>query len=140
MTKKILVLLVPVLAVACAPIERTGGGGGGVGPECKTHVCRVAVTVADGCKIQVVPENLPIGAENKNVVIQWDVSGADFAQDGIVLKKGDPHGDFVKWTHGGPRTITVVDRHTTTNVIYPYDVRVVQNGTACPGIDPTIMN
>jgi hypothetical protein len=136
MAKKMLILLVPLLA-ACASLTGTGGE---VGPACKTHVCRVMVTVTGGCGIKVAPENLPIDPENKNVVIQWDVTGADFAKDGIVLKKGDPHGDFEKWAHGGPRTITVVDRHATLNVTYPYDVRVVQNGTACPGIDPTIMN
>ncbi|HSN20243.1 MAG TPA: hypothetical protein VLS49_06185 [Usitatibacter sp.] len=135
MTKNLLVLLAAsLLAAACAALQ----GGAGKGPPCTTHVCQVTVRVDAACRISVDPVDLPVDANNKNAVIQWDLTGGEFAQGGIAFKQavGD---EFHSWSHS-PKRITVVDRHTRTGVIYHYGVRVMQGARACPTLDPTIMN
>ena len=133
MTKKIVVLLAAAfVAGSCASMP----GPGGRGAPCSSHICQVAVSVDDACHIKVDPVDLPIAAGNQPV-IQWDVSGAEFAANGIEFKQST--GRTFGVPKHGPRRITIKDNHDRVGVTYPYNVRVVQGDKTC-SIDPTIMN
>ena len=140
MTKKFLLLFLMSLVAGC---ETMGQMGGGAPPPCGTHVCSVQITVTGSCSFSANPYYLPIAAENKNMVIQWDLTGATFTseQDGIFIKDPYPKGEFHGFARaGGGNTFTIVNTHSVVGKPYRYGVRVIQNGTLCPAYDPTIMN
>ncbi len=135
MTKNLALLCaLALLAAGCAAMM----AGGGKAAPCNSHVCKVQVAVDGACRITVDPEDLPVAADNKNAVIQWDIRGGRFVANGIAFKQ-DTGNEFHSPSHS-PNRITIVDRHEKTGVVYHYGVTVLQGGRACPTLDPTIMN
>jgi hypothetical protein len=144
MTKKILLLgLVSILA-GCgeAPIHTMRGGGGTPGDPCPHPVCKVKITVSGNCNVVFdPPDHMYVAADNRNMLIQWDLDGATFIDDqSIYLKKPGANNppDLTSFTKAGNQKFTVHNAHTVVGKHYEYGVRVNQNGNVCdthPWID-----
>jgi hypothetical protein len=150
MTKNALrLLLAAPLLSACALMPEGVGGGRHpmqiqppakrLASYCHLQSCDVTVTVDANCLVTANPYTLVIGGGHGPFTVVWKLNGpgAAFASgNGIVFEPGAA-GVFTK-VQGGSQSY--VFQNTGTKGIYHYVVNVVQDGTACPTLDPTDVN
>jgi len=128
-----------VLVVAgCAAMQ---AGGGGKAAACTSAVCNVTVTVSH-CSVSVDVGELHVSRGNPKPQIIWHLKSSDpavaFASDGIFFKSAT-NGQFPDLHREGANTFRATDLNTVPGV-YEYGVSVTSGGSACPKLDPIIMN
>ena len=141
MTAKISIVSLAVLlfvsGCATAPSGRTPQGRIAA---CNANVCHVAIAVSD-CQVTATPPILEV--TQQNIEIHWDIdkasAGYTFDVRGIVVERDDK-GEFSggKVAENGQKYI-LHDKNSFSS-IYKYDIRVLNNGVACPVVDPWIYN
>ncbi len=110
--------------------------------RCDTPVCNVAVHVAD-CRITVDPDTVMVFGRNRQ--IHWDIAhdspGYKFAADGITIKDLDPTREFTDPSRPNDTKYIWHDRNSQARSDpYHYGVKVMRGETACPPLDPGIIN
>ena len=136
-----------VLLAGCCLAPRGEGGSAGdrvTAAICKEKECKVAVRVA-ACTITVDPEWLGVARGNRDVAIVWEIRnspGVTFAKEGpIFFKERDREPAARQFSKPQPMGDTTY-RWTMANNspgVFHYGIRVVDNGRACPPLDPTIV-
>ena len=106
--------------------------------RCDGPVCHVVVTVTD-CTISLMPSDIDVFGHN--VQIHWDISssGYTFPADGIVIKDSYPQGEFSDPRSPNPTKFIWNDKNSFAKT-YAYGVKVMRGSTACPPLDPGIIN
>jgi len=144
MTRKALLLAATFILTAChSPGHPVMTGVGTKANPCGTPVCKVTITVTDGCVFKFdPPDHLYIAAADKNMQIHWELTGAKFIDDNSVyLKKpavNDPP-ELVEFKKLNDGEFQVKNKHAIVGKLYEYGVKVDRNGTIC-GSDPWIDN
>jgi len=134
-------LALTLIAAGCASL--LGGGNRGM-PACNASVCNLVVTVSH-CSISVDNPTLHVGGgtHNPNVRINWMVRSADpgsavsFGADGIFFKP-PTNGQFTNV--GGSGAVYSATDLNSMGGTYQYGINVTQGGTACPTLDPIVIN
>ena len=112
---------------------------------CKQKECNVAVQVTK-CTITVDPEWLGIAKGNRNVEIIWEIHGSPgvvFAEKDPVFFKPEDREAAAKAFREPKANSPTKYRWLNLNSgpgIYHYGVRVVDNGKACPPLDPVVID
>jgi hypothetical protein len=117
----------------------------GVAKVCTKKDCYVAVTVRD-CTIRVDPPTITISG-NRDVEIFWDIvrsPGVTFApQDAVFFKPDSIERARLQFSRPQLQKENTRFRWLDANNAkgeFNYGVRVVQDGKACPPLDPIIIN
>jgi hypothetical protein len=125
----------------------SNGPGRGIAGEkhCKKgDDCGADVFVKD-CVITVSVDKLIVARDNKDVFITWtlkDSPGVKFAKDGIFFKPESARAAVKQFTRVESRSDDVFvwkDANTEPGT-FKYGVKVIENGKACPPLDPIIIN
>jgi hypothetical protein len=112
---------------------------------CKEKECVVAVQVA-ACAIRVNPDWLGVAKGNRDVEIVWEIRnspGVTFAKEDPIFFK-DRYREAAARQFREPKALSDTKyRWQNANSapgVYHYGVRVVDNGRACPPLDPVIVD
>ncbi len=134
MTNRLLFLCLALFLAGCATVA-----GKKPPPPCGDPVCSVKVTVAGSCAVSLDRDPIVIAAANRDMQIQWDIAGAQFApQDGIFFKT--PTGAEISAPQAvNAQRFAAKNRHSKPGR-YEYGVRVIQDGKRCPDYDPWVVN
>jgi hypothetical protein len=112
---------------------------------CKEKGCSVAVRVV-ACAITVEPEWLGVAKGNRDVEIIWEIRdspGVTFAKDEpVFFKPQDRESAGKQFSSPKPYSGTRYRWLNANNApgVYHYGLRVVDNGKACPPLDPIIID
>lgn len=105
---------------------------------CNAHVCHVAVTVTN-CTISAQPPDIDVFAPDHE--IHWDIvsRGYAFPQDGIVIGDDANHEFTDPRRAEQDRKFIWHDKNSFAKS-YKYSIKVLNGATACPPLDPGIIN
>jgi hypothetical protein len=110
---------------------------------CRQHQCLVAVQVS-ACRVTVDPDWLGIARGNHDVEIVWEIRnspGVTFSRDEPVFFKSKELASKAFTNPKGEGGTRYSWHHVSTGpAVYHYGVRVVDNGRACPPLDPSIID
>lgn len=143
----------PLILAACGLVlgscawwegHAQGHGGASKAVVCKEKTCHVAVTVT-ACKITVEPDVLGISKTVRDVDIVWEIKspGAVFVrEDPIFFKPKDREAalkQFSRATWLDEKRYRMRDANSGPGQYY-YGVKVIDKGTTCPPLDPSVVN
>ena len=115
-----------------------------VGKKCKKDDCNLKVDVTDSCAITVDHDLVGVTKGIEDVPITWTIqqNHFEFTAKGIEFRGNPP-----SFPPGSPspdgKSFTVIDKNNQPgdDLEFKYSVTVKRkNGTACPTLDPTIIN
>jgi hypothetical protein len=111
---------------------------------CKEKTCRVAVTV-NACKVSVDPDVLGIFKGVRDVEIVWEIKsqGAVFVRENPISFKPKDRDAAAKQFSSPALLDEKRFRWRDANSApgqFHYEVRVIDKGTTCPPLDPTVVN
>lgn len=136
--KSLIVSLAVLLIVSGCATAPGGSGSHGRTPACNDVVCHVVITVTN-CQVTANPPTIEV--TRQNVEIHWDIDSAGYTFDphGITVER-DNSAEFYGGTVAEHGQKYVLHDKNSFSSTYKYDIRVLNNGAACPVVDPWIYN
>jgi hypothetical protein len=112
---------------------------------CKEKECRVKVTVS-ACAISVDPESLGIAKGVHDVEIVWEIKnspGVTFPRENAIFFKEKDRAAAARQFRAprlrDEKTFSWLDANSGPGEFH-YGVNVIDNGKACPTLDPIVIN
>jgi len=128
------------LVLACTGCATDSGAG--KTPTCDhPGVCKIEVHVL-GCTVSPPLDDIVVSGRDR--MIQWELVGSPnikFARQNGIFLKDDPQHEFGPGNRPDSRKFKVPDKNSIKGIhYYKYGIQLMDGDTACPQIDPGIIN